>query len=67
MGKEEEFSVCFGHIKFEVPLRFKWKCPICTPGHCMVTEVGGRGQTEERVVLSICCVLATLRDPGCRR
>lgn len=33
----------------------------------MVTKAERMGETEERVVLSTCCVLDTLRNPGCQR
>lgn len=30
MGREAKLNVCFGRTKFEVPLRFKWRCWVCS-------------------------------------
>lgn len=29
MGKEAELNICFGFVKFEMPLKFKGRCQIC--------------------------------------
>ena len=28
MGKEAELNICFGFVKFEMPLKFKGRCQI---------------------------------------